>query len=226
MDVWNYNMRIRTDFIPFTVVVYSNYVAECFTVLGSNPTGLILFWYFELHVRYRRKMVHVRYLSSADERLLRYASGQTERQTDIHANRNTSPAYRVRSKYRSRRSALLLQWAVGKHTLLVFLAWPKAFQRDNADVFTFHHLKTCLTTDLAKWPRKANRAEIYCFTLLHVSIASKQGRTEFRGRHIRKSNFSFFSLRTFPYASLSIATLHTVTNGNVYTLEQFFAVNK
>ena len=52
------------------MVVYSNYAAKCFTVSGSNPTGGIIFFeYFELRVRYRRKKVHVRYLSSADERL-------------------------------------------------------------------------------------------------------------------------------------------------------------
>jgi len=63
-------MRIRTDFIRCVVVVYGNYAAACFSaarISGSNPTGH--FWYFELRVRYRRKKVHVRYLSSADERL-------------------------------------------------------------------------------------------------------------------------------------------------------------
>jgi len=37
-------MRIRTDFIRSTVVVYSNYAAKCFTVSGSNPTGGIIFF--------------------------------------------------------------------------------------------------------------------------------------------------------------------------------------
>ena len=45
-------MRIRTCFIRCAVVVYSNYVAEWFTLWGSNPTGLTLFSYFELRVRY------------------------------------------------------------------------------------------------------------------------------------------------------------------------------
>jgi len=43
LDVWNYNMRIQTDFIRCAVVVYSNYVAECFTVSCSNPTALYFF---------------------------------------------------------------------------------------------------------------------------------------------------------------------------------------
>jgi len=63
-------MRIRTDFIRSTVVVYSNYVAKCFTVSGSNPTGGINFLVFWITFAiYRRKKVHVLYLSSADERL-------------------------------------------------------------------------------------------------------------------------------------------------------------
>ena len=43
LDVWNYNMRIRTDFSISTVVVYSNYADKCFTVSGSIPAGGIIF---------------------------------------------------------------------------------------------------------------------------------------------------------------------------------------
>ena len=45
LDVWNYNTRIRTYFIRIrcAVVVYSNYVDECFTLSGSNPTALYFF---------------------------------------------------------------------------------------------------------------------------------------------------------------------------------------
>ena len=32
--------------------MYSNYVAECFTLSGSNPTALYFFSYFELRVQY------------------------------------------------------------------------------------------------------------------------------------------------------------------------------
>ena len=66
-------MYIRTNFIRSTVVVYSNYLAKCFTVSGSNPIGGIIFLVFwSTYVRYRRKKVHVRYLSSPDEFLYQY----------------------------------------------------------------------------------------------------------------------------------------------------------
>ena len=68
-------MRIRTDFIRSTVVVYSNYAAKYFTVSDSNPTGGIIFLVFWITCAiYRRKKVHVRYLSSADERLSFYVA--------------------------------------------------------------------------------------------------------------------------------------------------------
>ena len=61
-------MHIRSDFIRSTVVVYSNYAAKCFTVSGSNPIGgIICLVFWSTYVRYRRKKVHVRYLSSPDE---------------------------------------------------------------------------------------------------------------------------------------------------------------
>ena len=67
-----YNMHIRSDFIRSTVVVYSNCAAECFTVSGSNPIGGIIFLVFRsTYVRYGRKKVHVRYLSSPDEFLFK-----------------------------------------------------------------------------------------------------------------------------------------------------------
>jgi len=61
------------------VVVCSNYAAKCITVSGSNPIGGIFFLVFwSTYVRYGRKKVHVRYLSSPDEFLLNIVAGSSQ----------------------------------------------------------------------------------------------------------------------------------------------------